>query len=295
MTTPSWLGTSLAGGLLFVTGKGGVGKSAVAAALALALAAEGRRVLLLGVDPRESLHEWLDVAPSDGARVTVARGLALESLRPRSLVDREVEERIPIRLLARRLLSHPLYHQFVDGAPGLEELVVLAHVERCLRGEFDTVVLDGAASGHALGQLQAPALVAGVVRSGPFARLAERLSGFVADPRRCRTVLVATAEEMPVEETSELARELAEGLGVPAALLVVNQLAPEDLPPARRGEAPAIALWRRRLEIQRRGRERLLCAWAGAVVELPWLPLPRGAHLARALAGHLSARRPEAP
>ena len=54
----------------------------------------------------------------------IAPGLVLESLRPRLLIDREVETRLPIRLLARQLLAHPLYHQFVDGAPGLEELVI---------------------------------------------------------------------------------------------------------------------------------------------------------------------------
>jgi len=286
------IGEAIGDGLTFVTGKGGVGKSALAAAVALGLAGEGRRVLLLEIDPRESLHAWLDVAPSGGARVAVAPRLALESLRPRALVDRQVEERIPVRLLARRLLAHPLYRQFVDGAPGLEELAVLDHVERSLRGEFDSVVLDGAASGHALGQLQAPALVAEVVRSGPFARLAERLKSFVSDPRRCRTLLVSTAEEMPVEESLDLARDLEAGLGQPAALLAINQLAPDDLPPERPGEAAPLALWRQRLALQERCRERLLAGWRGAVVELPWLPLPRGEKLARALAGRLSTIRP---
>jgi anion-transporting ArsA/GET3 family ATPase len=282
------IGGAFGDGLLFVTGKGGVGKSALAAAAALALAGAGRRVLLLEIDPRESLHAWLGVAPSGGERVTLAPRLALESLRPRALVDRQVEERVPIRLLAERLLAHPLYQQFVDGAPGLEELAVLDHVERSLRGEFDCVVLDGAASGHALGQLQAPALVSEVVRSGPFARLAERLKGFVADPRRCRTLLVSTAEEMPVEETLELARDLQTALGQPAALLAINQLAPDELPAEGPGEEPPLVLWRHRLALQERCRERLLSDWRGAVVELPWLPLPRGAVLARALADRLS-------
>lgn len=286
------IGGAFGAGLLFVTGKGGVGKSALAAAAALALAGAGRRVLLLEIDPRESLHAWLGVPPSDGERVAVAPRLALESLRPRTLVDRQVEERIPIRLLAERLLAHPLYQQFVDGAPGLEELAVLDHVERSLRSEFDSVVLDGAASGHALGQLQAPALVAEVVRSGPFARLAERLQGLVADPRRCRTLVVSTAEEMPVEETLELARELEAALGQPAALLAINQLAPDDLPPERPGEPAPLALWRQRLALQERCRDRLLSGWQGAAIELPWLPLPRGAELARALAGRLPAASP---
>jgi arsenite-transporting ATPase len=285
---------ALANGLVFVTGKGGVGKSAVAAALSLALAEAGRRTLLLGIDPRENLHEWLGVAPSGGERLAIVPGLVLESLRPRLLIDREVETRLPIRLLARQLLAHPLYHQFVDGAPGLEELVVLAYVERCLHGEFDVVVLDGAASGHALGQLLAPALVAEAVRGGPFARLAARLRGLVSDPRRCRTVLVTTAEEMPAAETFELAEELTAAIGVPAALLVINQLAPDDLPVARAGEAAPLALWRRRLARQQRERERLRSGWSGAVTELPWLPLPRGAALAHALAEWLAAA-PEAP
>lgn len=278
------LATVATGELLLATGKGGVGKSVVAAALARQLARQGRRVLLLEVDPRESLHQLAGVAPSGGAPVPVVDRLVLQSLRPRQIVDGEIGARLPFGWLARRVLASPIYQHFVDGAPGLEELAVLEHVRRSLEGEFDHVVVDAAASGHALAQLRAPRLVAEAVRSGPFSRLAARLSALVADPRRTRVVLVARLEEMAVDETLELAATLRAELDVRPALLVVNQVIVGESSAPSADEAPALRLWRRRLALQERQRARLREGWdGGARLELPWLALPRGPELMEAL------------
>lgn len=271
------------GQLVLVTGKGGVGKSTVAAAVAWQLADAGRRVLLLEVDPRESLHPLLGVAPSGGVAVPVTPALTLQSLRPRQVVDREIVERVPFGWIARQVLGSPIYRHFVDGAPGLEPLAVLEHLRRQLESGFDQVVVDAAATGHALAQLRAPRLVAEAVRSGPFARLAGRLAGLVADPRRTRAVLVTLAEEMAVEETGELAATLREEIGLEPALLVVNQLIPA-LPAPAAAPSPAVRLWGRRRELQQMQTRRLLGGWTGPWRELPWLALPEGPALVAALA-----------
>jgi len=244
--------------LLVVTGKGGVGKTAVAASLGRLLAAAGRRVLVLEVDPRENVHQMLAVAPSGGAIVAAGPRLWVQNLKPGQVLDEIVRERLKVEMLARRVLASPIYEQFSAGAPGLKELAILGHALRLLRragtggpgGDagrdagpdaapaLDVVVLDAPATGHGVRLLMAPRLVAEVIRTGPFGALAGELATFVADPERCGIVVVTQAEEMPVEEALELRQALASQLGRQPELLVVNGLFP-PLPPGLDGPAAA--------------------------------------------------------
>ena len=97
--------------LLVVTGKGGVGKSAVAAALARLLSSRPRthRALVLEVDPRENLHQLLGVQPSGGDLVDAGGGLSLQNLKPTDVLDRIVIERLKLEAVARRVLDSPVY------------------------------------------------------------------------------------------------------------------------------------------------------------------------------------------
>jgi anion-transporting ArsA/GET3 family ATPase len=282
--------------LLVVTGKGGVGKSAAAAALGRLLVDLGRRVLLLEVDPRESLHHWLDVPPSGGEIVAVGPGLFLQHLEPRREMDDLVREHLRLGPLVRRVLASPVYSHFADGAPGLKELAVLGHALRLVRGphirgapEVDAVVLDAPASGHGVSLLTAPALAAGVIREGPFGRMAARLAGLVADSRRCGIVAVTLAEEMPAQEALELQQTLFERVGRPADLLLVNGLYPPLPAGAESNGAAWVDLWRTRRSVNERELARLRAAWRGPVVELPLLPFDRGSALIAALREHLGA------
>ncbi len=219
--------------LLVVTGKGGVGKSAVAASLGRLLARAGRQVLVLEVDPRENLHQMLGVAPSGGAVVAAGGGLWVQNLKPGQVLDDIVRERLKIEMLARRVLASPIYQQFSAGAPGLAELAILGHALRLLRRagdpaapRLDLVVLDAPATGHGVRLLTAPRLVADVIHGGPFGALAGELAAFVADPGRCGIVVVTQAEEMPVEEALDLRQALGRQLDRQPELLVVNGLYP---------------------------------------------------------------------
>jgi hypothetical protein len=219
--------------LLVVTGKGGVGKTAVAAGLGGLLAAAGRRTLVLEVDPRENVHQMLGVAPSGGAIVGAGPRLWVQNLKPGQVLDEIVRERLRIEMLSRRVLASPIYEQFAAGAPGLKELAILGHALRLLRRvgspdapAIDQVVLDAPATGHGVRLLAAPSLVAEVIQGGPFGALAGELAGFVGDPARCGIVAVTQAEEMPVEEVLELRAALLSQLGRGPELLVVNGLYP---------------------------------------------------------------------
>lgn len=287
--------------LILVTGKGGVGKSAAAAAIAKESAARGRRTLALEVDPRENLHQLFDVPPSGGEIVAVGERLYLQNLKPHDVVDWVVRKQVKVELVVQRVLSSPVYHRFVEGAPGLKELAILGHALRLVRGDnpqsprLDTVVLDAPATGHGLFLLTAPRLYAETIGHGPFAELAREVADFVADPEACGVVIVTLAEEMPVQEALELRAGLLERTGVEPDLLIVNGLYP-PLPEVA-GETEAdfdgdekamLDLWRRRREVNQGELQHLDEAWQGPRVELPLLPVDRGGLLLRSLSPHLS-------
>lgn len=282
--------------LLVVTGKGGVGKTVVAAALARALSGNGRRVLVIEVDPRENLHQMFDLPPSGGEVVAAGGGVHLQNLKPRQVIDAIVRERLPIAALARRVLGSTVYRHFAEGAPGLEQVAVLGHALRMARGigapggAFDLVLLDAPATGHGVSLLAAPRLLSEVIEKGPFGDMGRELAEFVADREQVGVVAVTAAEEMPVEEVLDLRRRLAERVERNPELLVVNGLYPPL--PARRpkgaGDDPLWRLWQRRRRLNDKELARLDRDWKGPRIELPQLPIARGTDLLAALAARVA-------
>jgi|CXWL01.1.fsa_nt_gi anion-transporting ArsA/GET3 family ATPase len=300
--------------LVLVTGKGGVGKTLLTAVIGVALARRGRRVLAVEVDPRENLHQMLDVPPSGGEIVATPHGVAIQNLQPRDVVDAIVRERVKLGFVVRRVLSSAVYQSFTEGAPGLKEMAILAHAAMLVRGasagwdprtgrglgkpQFDTVVIDAPATGHGLSLLRAPGLVAEAIKGGPFGDLAGELARFVDDAATTGVVIVTQAEELPVEEALDTRRALAE-LGRQPDLLVVNGVyppAPEGIPasadawlaPAASRELPLgddalFALWRDRRAVNSLELARLTADWPEPWVELPLLPLPPGPELVHEL------------
>ncbi len=274
---------------LVVTGKGGVGKSAISAALSTALARKGKKVLLLEVDPRENVHQLLAVSPSGGEVIPVKRRLWLQNLKPREALDQLIRKQLGRGLITRRVLRSETYRQLADGAPGLKELGILDYaLERCEArgkdglGPFDTVILDAPATGHGVSMLAAPLLVSEVVENGPVGERARSMAACVRDVERLGVVVVTLAEEMPVQEALELEEMLAERLGRRANLLMVNGLYP-PLPDGDSPSNPALAVWYRRRRVNERELDRLRQEWRQPFVELPLLPVDRGPQLVGAL------------
>lgn len=284
--------------LIVITGKGGVGKSVVAAALGSLLAARRKQVLMVEVDPRESLHQLLGVDPSGGDVVEVAPRLQVQHLTPRVILDDLVREKLKIGVLVRRVLSSPIHRHFTEGAPGLKEAAVFGRALRLLQGHVprgmarpDIVILDAPASGHSVAWMEAPQLVSDVIQSGPIGQMAAEVSSFLRDERRAGMVVVAAAEEMPVSESLELLEHLGTRLDRRPELVVVNGVYP-PLPAAELDEDdPGNRLWRNRRELNDRELARLRAAWDGALIELPLLPIEPGPSLVGTLARRLMEAR----
>jgi Mrp family chromosome partitioning ATPase len=282
--------------LVVVTGKGGVGKTVLSAALAQGLSAAGARVLLLELDPRESLHHLLDAPPSGGEVVQVRPRILLHHLDPRVVLEKLVRERLPVPMLARKVIASPIFRHFTDGAPGLKEMAVLGHALRVVRGQakpaVDVVVLDAPATGHGVSLLAAPLLVSDVIARGPIGDLAREVADFVADPDRCGTIIGTLAEELPVQEALELIGMLRSRLNRTPEAVIVNGVYPRPPREGARtppGTAAAVALWRRRRRVNQREVARLAKAWTGPRIEIPLLPIDRGPDLVAAVAARLEA------
>jgi anion-transporting ArsA/GET3 family ATPase len=279
--------------LLVVTGKGGVGKSTVSAALGALLANRGRTVLLIEVDPRENLHHLLDTPPSGGEIVEAASNLYLQHLDPRELLDDLVREKLKVGALVRKVLSSPVHRHFTEGAPGLKQTAVFGRSLRMVEGHGpkqlrkpDVVVLDAPASGHGIAWMAAPQLVSGVISSGPIGNMASEIAAFLEDRDRFGSVVVTTAEEMPVQESLELLQAMQERLDRRPEFLVANAIYPPL--PARARRDATTRLWARRRAVNEHELERLHERWDGPVVEVPLEPVDAGPALVGIVGEHLT-------
>ncbi len=278
--------------LIVVTGKGGVGKSTISAALGALLANRGRTVLLIEVDPRENLHHLLDTPPSGGEIVEAASNLYLQHLEPRELLDDLVKEKLKVGALVRKVLSSPVHLHFTEGAPGLKQTAVFGRALRMVEGhgprqlrQPDVVILDAPASGHGLAWMAAPQLVSEVISSGPIGHMASEIADFLGDRSRFGSVVVTTAEEMPVQEALELVEAMDERLDRRPELVVANAIYPPL--PARAGRDASTRLWARRRAVNEHELERLAERWNGPLAEIPMEPIDAGPTLIGIVGEHL--------
>ncbi len=309
--------------LLIVVGKGGVGKTTVACALAVAGVRRGRRVLLCEVDgaARAAALLGAEAAPL-GTAVATPAGPSLMAIEGSAALAEYLGMIIPVKRVLQALLGSLVYQYFVAAAPGLKELMTIGKIwyeaeRRPGRGAraWDCVVVDAPATGHGLQYLRMPAAARDAFQMGLVHREAQRLLDLLTDPARTAINLVTTAEEMPVNETVDMYRALREELAMPTGMLFVNRLHPGGLGAAdaerlvraaaegARSWAPLLAAVaaRAREEIgwaalNRRYRARLAAEVDLPVVELPFLFSPAfGAAELQTLADCLAEATPAGP
>ena len=216
--------------LLVLTGKGGVGKSVVGAAIALAARERGRRVLLVEVASPLEAARRLGAGPSRGRPTEIRPGLFTVNLDPAAVMEEYVRHVVRIDLLVRRILESPVYHRFFAAAPALKELMLLGKImvleeERtglARRHAWDLVVVDAPATGHGLAFLKVPLAAAEAIPVGPVGHNARRILKLLRDRRQTALVIVAIPEEMAAVEAVELHRLAVDEVGVAPAAVVLN-------------------------------------------------------------------------
>jgi Anion-transporting ATPase len=235
--------------LVFVTGKGGVGKTTVAAALGLAAARAGRRTLVCEIADQERITAAFGIAPAGFSEVEVAPGLSAFSVNPDDAIAEWLRYQLRSRTLAGLLGSSRVFQYLAAAAPGLVEMVTigklweLAQLERRTpsAAPYDLVIVDAPATGHGLALLRAPRTFAQIARVGPIHRQAAIIDTFLGDPEHTAVVAVALAEEMPVAETIDLERRLRAELGLGLERVLVNAVLPDRLSAAEARTVDAVA------------------------------------------------------
>ncbi len=246
--------------VLIVAGKGGVGKSTVAAALAQAATGVGLHTLLVeieGKNPVVGLDQRVE-------RLAITPGAALA----------DYFDSLGLGRVSRRLLAAGIVDLVASTAPGIDDLLILGKIKQLEQtGEWDLIVVDGPPAGQAIGLLRAPLSLRQAVRGGPIHTQAIEILNMLADPARCRVMMVSTPELTPVSELIDTAFEIEDQIGVALGPVVLNGIDDESLPKNGNGnsELNEALIYRR----NRQQRHELACALLTQKLPLQQLRLPR--------------------
>lgn len=233
---------------LIVTGKGGVGKTTVCAAEALALAAKGKRVLVCMCNAKERLSTMFG-SELIGPEITpVAPNVWAVNMDPTRALEEYGSMVLKSRALFKLLFDNKYVRTFFRAVPGMQEWTLLGKAwwhttETRDDGSnlYDVVILDAPATGHGLDMLRVPKVIVEVVPPGLLRRDAERAWELFQDPDNCAVVLVTLPEEMPTTETIELANALRDELKLPIGKIVVNCVLPPLFSKEERSKLEGVA------------------------------------------------------
>jgi len=299
--------------LIFVTGKGGVGKSLVAVTLGILAAQSGKRTMVAELSSQERVQQLFAHHGEHFDEVEIASGLFTISIDPQHAMEEYL--RVQVGVLGQALGSSRIFQAFAMATPGMRELLSigkvweLAQFERRTPGAapYDLVIVDAPATGHGVGLLRTPLTFAEIARVGPIAHQGHRIATTIADRSFTGIVAVSTPEEMPVNETLALAHAL-ERDSLSLDVVILNALYPERFSddevdvmatalrrtrsPLSRSALRAALSEHARARAQREQRERLLAGLTEPVLELPYvfadvLGAPELERLAKSLRGQL--------
>lgn len=214
--------------LLFVTGKGGVGKTSVASALGHLAAGRGKRTLVCEVDSKGDLAEFFGVGPLSFEPTEVRRDLHAMAMDTEESLKEYLRLQLKMPMLAK---VGPLARTFdfiANAAPGVKEILTVGKLTWEVRERhYDLVVVDASATGHVVGQLASPVAINDLVKVGLVRNQTDWMIDILTDPAQTAVVVVTSPEEMPVSETLELVQRLGDETDIEVASVVVNRVLPE--------------------------------------------------------------------
>jgi anion-transporting ArsA/GET3 family ATPase len=231
---------------IFVTGKGGVGKTTVCASLAHALARRGKRVLIAMCNAKERISSMFAAAPVGPDIVSVAPGIWAANIEPEHAFEEYGRMMLRVPGLYRVVFHNKYIRSFLPAVPGLSEWAMLGkawfhttEVDEQGRHRFDVVLLDAPATGHGLDMLRVPKVIVEIVPPGVLRRDAELAWKMFTNPAETAVLVVTVPEELPVTETLELIAAIDDDLRLPLGALVINGVLPVLFPETEARELSA--------------------------------------------------------
>jgi anion-transporting ArsA/GET3 family ATPase len=224
--------------LIYVTGKGGVGKTTVAASLGVAAAAQGKRTIVCEVAEQSHMSRaFAHAGVSREKEAQLAPDLYAITVDPQHALEEWLGRQVgggAMKIMTRS----QAFGYFIAAAPGAKELITIAKVWELAQLDrwsksgrtYDLVIVDAPASGHGIAMLQTPSTFGDIARVGPIQRQAYKVRDMLRDPARTGYVAVALPEELPVNETIELEARVREAVGIGLDAVVVNGVWPSRLP-----------------------------------------------------------------
>lgn len=219
--------------LLFFTGKGGVGKSTMAAATALLASSIGKRVLLIEVDAKGDIPAQFEHSPVGFTPKEVYPGVLAMAMDTEASLQEYLKLNLRVPVIGRIGPLARALDFVATAAPGVKEILTIGkivwEVREAIEGraDFDLVIVDAAATGHIVAQLGAADAIRDLVDVGPLRTQTQWLSELLADPKVTAVNVVTTPEEMPVAETIELVERIRAEVNVPLGSVIVNRVLPE--------------------------------------------------------------------
>lgn len=214
------------------TGKGGVGKTMVSAAMAAAYASKGKRVLLMQLNAKDRLGRVFGTAPIGTDIVEVAPGIHAVNTTPAASLREYALMILKVKALYRAVFENRIVAKLLRVMPGLPELTMLGkayyHEKEEDNGSpvWDVVIIDAPATGHGMFLLQIPQVISSALNSGRMADESQRMLALLEDKARTSVNLITLAEEMPVNETIELNRQLSEAFDIRVGAVIANAVFP---------------------------------------------------------------------
>jgi anion-transporting ArsA/GET3 family ATPase len=213
--------------VVIVAGKGGVGKTTVTAALAVAAARVGLSVLIVEVEGKSGLPAAFDRPELTYDEAELAPGVRARTLTPdQALLD--YLEAHGLRRISKRLAGSGALDVVATAVPGMSDILVLGKVKSLEQERVaDLIVIDAPAAGHAVNFLLSPRGLLDAVRVGPVRKQAAEVTDMLSDPARCQVMLVTVPEETPVNELVDTAFAIEDRVGVSLTPVVVNGCLPD--------------------------------------------------------------------
>jgi anion-transporting ArsA/GET3 family ATPase len=216
------------------TGKGGVGKTTLSAAIGLAAARRGKRVLVMELNAKDKLARLFGASSVGDEPIEIEENLFAINVTPDAALEEYLLLKLRLKTLYRAVFENRFVRSFLRVIPGLNELVLLGkawHEENRRdpdtgRPVWDMVVIDAPATGHGVFFLKIPDVIISALRAGPMVDEARRIADLLHDPRRTALNLITLVEEMPVNETIELRQQLRAELKVPLGFVIANAIYP---------------------------------------------------------------------